>query len=62
MVYSLGYGGDFEECTATFHSAAALVAMGGKVFETSSQLFMGETERTQAANACLESSRSAPIS
>jgi len=55
IVYSLGYGGDFNECAAAFYSAAALVSMSnGKAFEPQGGQFMSKEELIEAASHCLQ--------
>jgi hypothetical protein len=54
-VYSLGYGGSFDECAAAFYSAAALVRItGGSAFEPQGGVVMTESELIDAATSCLE--------
>ena len=54
--YSLGYGGNFDECASAFYSAAALIRItGGKVFEPQGGIFMSERELIDAAEICLAS-------
>jgi len=55
IVYSLGYGGDFDECASAFYSAAALVALSnGKAFEPQGGQFMSKEELIEAASNCLQ--------
>jgi hypothetical protein len=55
IVYSLGYGGDFNECASAFYSAAALVAIsGGKAFEPQGGQFMSKEDLIDAASNCLQ--------
>jgi len=55
VVFSLGYGGNFDECAAAFYSAAALASMsGGKVFEPQGGVFMSKEQLIEAASQCLE--------
>jgi hypothetical protein len=54
-VYSLGYGGQFDECASAFYSAAALVrTTGGYALEPQGNNLMTEPELTAAAQSCLE--------
>jgi len=58
-VYSLGYGGHFDECAAAFYSAAALVRLtGGSAFEPQGGTIMSESELIEAAKTCLDMAKS----
>jgi hypothetical protein len=53
MVYSLGYGGDLNECVAVFYSASALVAkFGGTAFDPQGGIVLGANELIAAAKEC----------
>jgi hypothetical protein len=55
IVYSLGYGGHFDECASAFYSAAALVAMSdGTAFEPQGGQFMSKEELIEAGSTCLQ--------
>lgn len=57
-VFSLGYGGNFDECASAFYSAAALVRItGGKAFEPQGGIFMSERELINAGETCLASAK-----
>jgi hypothetical protein len=53
MVYSLGYGGDLNECAAVFYSASALVAkFGGIAFDPQGGTVLGTKELIASAKEC----------
>jgi hypothetical protein len=55
VVYSLGYGGDLNECAAVFYSASVLVEkFGGTAFEPQGGIVMGAKELLSAAKQCHE--------
>jgi hypothetical protein len=55
VVYSLGYGGDLNECAAVFYSASVLVEkFGGTAFEPQGGIVMGANELLAAAKVCQE--------
>ena len=55
VVYSLGYGGDLNECAAVFYSASVLVEkFGGTAFEPQGGIVMGAKELLGAAKQCQE--------
>jgi hypothetical protein len=55
VVYSLGYGGDLNECAAVFYSASVLVEkFGGTAFEPQGRIVMGVNELLGAAKECQE--------
>jgi hypothetical protein len=55
VVYSLGYGGDLNECAAVFYSASVLVEkFGGTAFEPQGGIVMGAQELVSAAKECQE--------
>jgi hypothetical protein len=59
VVFSLGYGGHFLECTAVFYAASTLVArFGGMAFDPRGNTFMTELQLTEAAKQCLEFAQS----
>lgn len=53
VVYSLGYGGDWNECAAVFYSASVLVArFGGTAFEPQGGIIMSPKDLLDAAGEC----------
>jgi hypothetical protein len=53
MVYSLGYGGDLNECAAVFYSASALVEkFGGTAFDPQGGTMVGAKDLIAAAKEC----------
>jgi hypothetical protein len=53
MVYSLGYGGDLNECAAVFYSASVLVEkFGGTAFDPQGGNVVGAKELIDAAKEC----------
>jgi hypothetical protein len=53
VVYSLGYGGDLNECAAVFYSASVLVeTFGGIAFEPQGAIVMSATQLIGAAQEC----------
>jgi hypothetical protein len=53
VVYSLGYGGHFDECAAVFYSASVLVStFGGLAFEPQGGITMNAEELLAAADEC----------
>jgi hypothetical protein len=53
VVYSLGYGGDWDECAAVFYSASVLVAkFGGTAFEPQGGIVMSSKDLLDAAGEC----------
>jgi hypothetical protein len=53
VVYSLGYGGDLNECAAVFLAASALVErFGGTAFEPQAGIVMGARELRDAGKQC----------
>ena len=55
VVYSLGYGGDPNECAAAFYSASVLVdKFGGTAFEPQAGKVMGAKELIGTAKECQE--------
>jgi hypothetical protein len=55
VVFSLGYGGDPNECAAAFYSASVLVEkFGGTAFEPQSGVVMEANDLRGAAKQCQE--------
>ena len=55
VVYSLGYGGDLNECAAVFYSASVLVEkFGGTAFEPQGGVVMATEDLLSAARECQE--------
>lgn len=53
VVYSLGYGGDPDECAAVFYSASVLVErFGGTAFEPQGGTVVGAKELADFARQC----------
>jgi hypothetical protein len=53
VVYSLGYGGHFDECATVFYSASVLVSkFGGTAFEPQGGVIMNAKQLLQAADQC----------
>jgi hypothetical protein len=59
VVYSLGYGGDLNECAAVFYSAFVLVEkFGATAFEPQGGIVMAAKDLLGAAKECQEMSSS----